>query len=341
MPEVQPLFLALPESLPQSCDEVRARRTGPVCEALRLSLSRLGASDGEMLAGLRAALAALPSPESRPDSAPSNKPLADRDAHDRYCRIERVEDERSPVVHVHSVLRAYEELIEDMLEGGTTLSARQWYQLRAAFDTMLLFLNGDFAAEPAPEEAQVASTLWRAGQRPDPLARWIRGHHVFLVLIQGVITTVNCFVSAYAARELKLSAEMLDTTTRIFDGCSASLHFAGDFLPGEYEKTVRPSMMPPNVPPGMSGVLARDHEHLMHLLRGQQPVFTNLDPSLSEHHRQFVSAFGNTYEAHKVVCSRFVGDERPSLLNRDGEADAAVGVLDKVKTSRLRSLHEF
>jgi hypothetical protein len=77
----------------------------------------------------------------------------------------------------------------------------------------------------------------------------------------------------------------------------------------------------------------------MHLLRGQHHLFTNLDPSLSEHHRQFVSAFGNTYEAHKLVCSRFVGDERPSLLNRDGEAQAAVEMLDKVKTSRLKSVH--
>lgn len=341
MLEIQPLFLALPEALPQSCDEVRDRRKGPIRKALKLSLSKLAASDSEMLVGLRAALKVLPTPEHKLDYAPATKPIADRDAHDSYCRIERVKGNRSPVIHVHSVLRAYEELIEEMLEGGTVLTSRQWYHLRAAFDSMLLFLNGDFAAKPAPEEAHVGSIRWRIGQRPDAVARWIRGHHIFLVLIQSVITTVNCFISAYSARNLELSAMTLDTATRLFDGCSASLHFAGDFSAREYENTVRPSMMPPNVPPGMSGVLARDHEHLMHLLRGQRELSANLDPRLREHYQQFLSAFGNTYEAHKLVCSRFVGHGRPSLLNRDGEAEAAVAVLDKVKTSRLRSFNQL
>src|SRR5215212_4947442 len=340
MLEIQPIFLLHPEALPQSCDEVRACCHGQVCEALRLSLSKLAASNTEMLAGLRAALEVLPSPEHNSDYVPVKKPLADRDAHDSYCRIERVMHDHSQGIHVHSVLRAYEELLEEMLEGGTTLTSRQSYQLRAAFDSMLLFLNGDFATTPAPEEAHLASTRWRAGQQPDPLARWIRGHHIFLVLIQSVITAVNCFIDAYNARELKLSVDILDMTTRLFDGCSASLHFTGDFLPSEYQNTVRPSMMPPNVPPGMSGVLARDHEYLMHLLRGQKQLFGNLDDCLSENYRKFVSAFENTYQAHKLVCSRFVGDERPSLLNRD-EADAAVAVLEKVKMSRLKSFHRF
>lgn len=341
MLEIQPLFLALPESLPRSCDEVRDRRTGPVREALKLSLSKLAASDDEMLVGLRAALEVLPTPEHKFDYAPASKPVSDRDAHDNYCRIERVTGEWSRVIYVHSVLRAYEELIEEMLEGGTMVTSRQWYNLRAAFDSMLLFLNGDFAAKPAPEEAYVTSIRWKVGQRPDAVARWIRGHHIFIVLIQSLITTVNCFISAYSVRDLKLSAMTLDTATRLFDGCSASLNFAGDFSAREYESTVRPSMMPPNVPPGMSGVLARDHEHLMHLLRGQMQVPADLDPRLREHYQQFLSAFGNTYEAHKLVCSRFVGDDRPSLLNRDGEAEAAVAVLDKVKMSRLRSFNQL
>ncbi|MBI3653795.1 MAG: hypothetical protein HY231_22405 [Acidobacteria bacterium] len=279
-------------------------------------------------------------PVQNKDFRQVDKPSADKDSHDEYCRIKRVHEDASLNLYVHAILRAYEEFVEDTTSARSSLTDRQWHQLRGAFDSALRFLRGDREVESLWEEELLEKSLWRHEQACEPLARWLRGHHVFLVLIQCVITSLNCFFQAYKMRELELSAYALDLTTKLFDGCSVALHFAGDFSPTVYEASVRPTMMPPQVPPGMSGVLARDHEYLVRLLRTQKQVFKNLDPATQQRYTRLVSAFENTYESHKLVCSHFVGDEGPSLLNHDEQAEAAVDVLDKVKHLRLRSFHE-
>jgi hypothetical protein len=342
MSKIPPVLSLLPpETLPHSYDEIRRQCTPEVYEALHLSLSGISTLSGiETLARIKAALRALPEPVQAKDFKQLNKPSADKDSHDEYCRIKRVYEDASLNIYIHAILRAYEEFVEDSISGSSSLTDRQWHQLRGAFDSVLRFLIGDLEIERLWQDELPEKSLWRHEQPCDPLARWLRGHHVFLVLIQCVITSLNCFFNAYKTRELELSTFALDLTTKLFDGCSVALHFAGDFSPIVYEASVRPTMMPPQVPPGMSGVLARDHEYLVRLLRTQKQVFKTLDPVTKQQYMRLVSAFENTYESHKLVCSHFVGDEGPSLLNRDEQAEAAVDVLDKVKHIRLRSFHE-
>ena len=336
-----PLILLLPpEGLPQSYEELSLQRTETISEALRSGLwGPWILSDAETLDCVRRALNTLPRPQrSAPDRRPK-KLIADSDSHDEYFHIERTTAGRSLDILVRSILRSYEELLEDKIEGGTSLSTQQWRQLRASFHSMLRFLSGDLTVETVwvDEEAETIEGV----QGCDPLKRWVRGHHVFLILIQSLIASLNCFVNAYKSQERALCAFILDLTTVLFDGCSAALHFAGDFSAVEYKAEVRPTMMPPQALPGMSGVLAQDHEYLVRMLKSQKEFFANLDPSLRDRYLKFVSAFGNTYEAHKLVCSRFVGDEQPSILRRSEEAEAAVDVLDKVKNIRIRSFHEI
>jgi hypothetical protein len=223
----------------------------------------------------------------------------------------------------------------EVTSGGTTLSDQQLHELRGAFDKMLHFIGGDLNTELASVSQRAEKRCAELGPGCNPLGRWIRGHHVFLVLIQCLITAMNCFQDACRAGESERSACALDLATSLFGGCSAALHFAGDFHSDDYEHTVRPTMSPPQAPPGMSGVLARDHEHLVRLLQSQKEVFACLEPGMKERYGKFVSAFEHTYEAHKLVCSKFVGDEVPSLLSQ-GE-QPAVEVLEKVKAARLRS----
>jgi hypothetical protein len=167
------------------------------------------------------------------------------------------------------------------------------------------------------------------------LRRWVQGHHVFLILIQGLIISLNCFESAFNddAREESLNA--LELATALMDGSSAALHHAGDFPSVVYEETVRPTMMPPNVPPGMSGILARDHRHLIKLLHSQRPLYGALEPTLKQKYNEFVTAFGRAYDAHKLVCAHFRGGERPSLLNGEAE-QSGVELLEELKRSRLK-----
>ena len=341
MGEIPKLVLLLPESLPQSKDEIGLWRTGHVTEALRLSLSSSSiASDAETLMHIRAALNALPPPRLASSSMKANRSVANSDSHDEYCRIARANNERPLEVFVGSVLTAFKEFLEDTIEGDNSLSHEQWFHMRLAFDSILRFIEGDPDSGTEWAYRQTWAKASDQEQQCDPFARWIRGHHVFLVLIQCVITSLNCFLNAHKARNSELSASTLDLTAKLFDGCSAALHFAGNFSPVAYEKVVRPTIMPPLTPAGMSGVLARDHDYLVRLLRSQKDVFSSLGGSLTQGYGRFVTAFENTYEAHKLVCSHFVGDERPSLLSRNEQAEAAVEVLDKVKNIRLRSFHE-
>lgn len=336
-----PLILLLPpEGLPQSFEEMSQQRTEKTSEVLKSGLwGPWILSDSETLDCVRTALNTLPPPQRSAFVRRPKKLIADSDSHDEYFHIERTTAGRPLDILTRSILRSYEELLEDKTEGGTSLSPEQWREIRAAFHSMLRFLSGDLTTETVwvDEEAEAVESR----QGCDPLTRWLRGHHVFLIFIQSLITSLNCFVSAYKSRERNLSAFILDLTTVLFDGCSAALHFAGDFSAAEYKADVRPTMMPPQALPGMSGVLAQDHEYLVRMLKSQKELFSSLDPSLKDHYMRFVNAFGNTYEAHKLVCSRFVGDEQPSILRRSEEAEAAVDVLDKVKNIRIRSFHEI
>jgi hypothetical protein len=341
MGDIPVLLLLHPEALPQSSDEVALQRSEPLSEVLRLSLAGDSAlTDTDLLACLRGALRALPAARHVPLPSSAKKEIADNDSHDEYCRIQRAIGEDTLSIFVHSILVAYEELIIDRTESGTSLSDDHWSQLLLAFQSMLHFLNGDLGAETTRADALFAAGPCASRQECDSVARWLRGHHVFLVLIQCVITSLNCFFNAARSRDLALSALTLDLAATLFRGCSAALHFAADFSPLAYETTVRPTMMPPKTAPGMSGVLARDHEHLVHLLRSHKRVFAEIDPALRQPYESFVGAFESAYVAHKLVCSQFVGDGRPSLLNRSEQPAPAIEVLDKLKNTRLRSFHE-
>lgn len=52
------------------------------------------------------------------------------------------------------------------------------------------------------------------------------------------------------------------------------LRFTADFAPEAYTGTVRPSMMPPAMPPGFSGVQGPDHRMLVRLYRRMRPKGT-------------------------------------------------------------------
>ncbi|HEV7746372.1 MAG TPA: hypothetical protein VGO56_15355 [Pyrinomonadaceae bacterium] len=336
MTEIPALLLLNPEELPKSYRELQQRRTTQV-SSLR-NFSRPACTSLEhVLREVCCSLSSLGEREFPPAELQSVCEAADSDSHDEYCRIRRVEDPDTLYVFTRSILKAYEELLEDTVSGGSSLTPDQWIALRAAFERLIHLVAGPKSAAPVrPElpgfDIKQVDAIWC-----DPLSRWIRGHHVFLVLIQGLIVAINCLINARAEESLEDAFSALEAATLLMDGSSASLHYAGDFPTSEYDDTVRPTMMPPNVPPGMSGILARDHRHLIKLLQSQRDLFQVIEPSLRSKYEEFVTAFGCTYDAHKLVCAHFRGDERPSLLNGNA-AESGVELLDDLKSVRLRSL---
>jgi hypothetical protein len=337
MPHVPAVsFLLLqPEHLPQGRDEFsKPSPLAALCDSIARQHGQ--SPDSEALAAAREALRQLESSlgdfhsvENSPREAPGNR------ANDLAFHIVRVEGNTLPLL-VHSTLQGLVALLDEALTGGTDLEPRQWGKLRWAFSTLFHALAGRWE-EPAPAPPLKPPLKIEEGER-DALRRWTRGHYVFMVLVQGLVVVLNGFRRELESANLTGARAALGMATVLMWGAESALRFTGDFTFNAYEKSVRPTLMPPVAPPGMSGLRWRDHEHLVEVLSSLRPVFLNLDPSLQQQRDEFHAAMSHAYESHKFVCSSFVGTERTSLLMTERTEKSAVEVLDHFKRVRLHLL---
>lgn len=155
-----------------------------------------------------------------------------------------------------------------------------------------------------------------------------------MVFVQGIVMALNAFRRGVESRDRARSKIALTTATDLMSGSEAALRFAGDFSYTDYEQSVRPTLMPPLAPPGMSGLRWRDHEHLIALLAQLRPIFADIEPSLAGARDAFYDAIGDAYSAHRFVCASFVGTERGSLLT-GGKTKSAVEMIDHFKRVRM------
>jgi hypothetical protein len=333
------LRLLLPKELPQTRRAIQQARTTEIAEALAICVRIAPDRADRSLAQIAAALALLPStaqPIGHDDPARA-LPHVGHAEHDTYCEIDRVEGEALPIV-LRSILQVYQGLLEETQAAGTSLGPALWSQLRLAFDSMLHYL-ADQPLLLERNQSRYSPPSYRQARQPvDPLYRWRLGHHVFLVVIQNLIIACNCFEDAIMSDQQEEAQAALGLATTLMQGAQAALRFTGDFAPEEYEEIVRPSMMPPQSPPGLSGLLSIDHQHLVKTLVRLKPMFLNLTPPLQAQHALFVQALDETYEAHKFVCARFIGEEQPSLRMRPDSEKSALSVLDQFKQTRLQSV---
>lgn len=332
------LFLIEPEELPKSYSDIRRRRSERISCALNHSRWRSSpASVEEILEAVGCSLTMIGDLSFPVIKTPSDNQIADPDSHDEYCRIKRVADPDTLHVITKATLCAYEALLKDALTSGSSLTPKQWGDLHTAFRSLLHLIGQDEPVTKNWANQKIMNGSHSGFDERGAIRRWIQGHHVFLILIQGLIISLNCFESAFNDGVLEEGLSALELATALMNGSSAALHHAGDFPPSIYSETVRPTMMPPNVLPGMSGILARDHRHLVKVLHSQRPLYGKLKPPLTQKYIEFVTAFGCAYEAHKLVCAHFGGAERPSLLNEKAQ-QSGVELLDELKHNRLKGL---
>jgi len=254
-------------------------------------------------------------------------------SNDRAFGIVRVRGEAMPIL-IHSTLQGFVALLEEAIAGGANVNAEDWTRLRSAFHLLFHILrNGSWAA---PDRLNVPIEPPRAAdQQHSALSRWIRGHHMFMVLIQGLVAAFSSFQEEIEAARLGPARDALRAATCLMVGSGVALHFTGDFPYSDYEREVRPTLMPPLAPNGLTGLYWRDHEYLMKVLTRLRPVFTRFDPFIREQLHSFHEALRQTYGSHKVVCARFVGTAQPSLLMANRIERSAVDTLDHFMRVRL------
>ncbi len=334
-----PVFHALPPELvprgrvasnsvaPQFSDDLLA-----VCAGLGTA-----ASSSEMAAKIGMRIADLPVAVLRTDlPAPATTTGAgagDADL-DAYCRIVRVTGD-APWIFLRGVLQANLILLEEVSEGGTSLAEDKLHRLDDAFAAVVSYLSA-----PSGHSAGRIG-IWNAApvRSSDAIRRWVRGHHIFVMLTQGLILALQDLEDALTDGRNSDVAAALDLATVLMEGSAIAFQFTGDFAPTQYRDTVRPTMMPPRAPEGLSGVLSVDHRCLLQILNRLRPRLKELQRLSRDRYGRFVTAFQAAYDDHIHVCSRFVGRKEPSLLMKAGDEKSAVQQLEYFKRLRMKVFH--
>jgi hypothetical protein len=176
-----------------------------------------------------------------------------------------------------------------------------------------------------------------AMEQTEALQRWRLGHQVFFAMIQSLIVLMSCAIDAFENEELLVN-EIIDTAAIVMRGSAAALHFAGGFSSRSYAETVRPAMMPPHLEDKFSGLQSRDHRYLLVVLGRVKKLVRATESGDLPSYRRFLSEVDATYHAHKHVCSRFGGDNEPSLRMSGDSGGSAVEVLERLRIARLRQI---
>lgn len=331
------LVLLQPTWLPTSERDllVAADAPAPLRLARRLAMAAPGVAGGagtDVLERLRA----LPAPPVRPEQGPEPSCPVPYTYDDRLREYDAFFDvvrsgSAADGVFPRSLLVAYRSLLEEGLVAGTRLSWTDWSSLCAALQAMICRCAG-MPGGRLPASARPPLLRWHL----DPDRRWRVGHHVFFVLTQSIIVSLQAFRTALSESDTAAAARSLRLATRMLAASGVAFVFTAEFSAAQYEDRVRPSMTPPYVRAGFSGLLSPDHHYLVKLFAELRPVLRDLPGPLVADHRAFARTLGTVFEAHKYVCTRFGGDVGTSLRTGEGSGLPAVSVLHALKLARTK-----
>jgi len=261
----------------------------------------------------------------------AGQPPANIAGHDRFFHIHRIQGPKS-AVFLHSILAAatlfYTETAAEPERCG------YFGAVGAGFAALLGYLAGvatapiDLAAAPAPVGTSSC----------EPALRWVIGHQIFAALTQGLVMALQAFEAAMVAGDDVSVDSALALAADLLLASAASFRFACDFPPAAYEDEIRPSMMPPHVGEGFSGLLSDDHRALVQVMTRLRPLMAEAAARFAAAHQRLTAAFQRVYADHKYICARFGGAEAPSLRGRTCSHLSGVQQLESYERARSRLL---
>lgn len=162
--------------------------------------------------------------------------------------------------------------------------------------------------------------------------RWKVGHQLFHLHLAAMNTLLVDARRALDRRRWLELADSLDQLRILYDAATATMRYASDFSPATYEGLIRPSMAPPHLSPGFSGVLNLEHEQMLERFRGLRRGFKQLQragdipAAVGEAGSRLWAAQSRNRKNHVLVCERFV-PEGKSLLKEffQAQEEAAAG----------------
>ena len=167
---------------------------------------------------------------------------------------------------------------------------------------------------------------------PTATTLWKRMHWSFFVNTQGLLIALHRFEHALAGGDIPMARTELRAAADMMRASGASMRLAGSFNRSDYEREVRPSMMPPSVgTDDFSGLMSWDHASLIRLWKRLSPLFGSLPESLHGAHVDFVDAYSALASSHRLVCARF-GGEQDGSIRYNGKP--ALEMLERFERSR-------
>jgi hypothetical protein len=238
------------------------------------------------------------------------------------------------LVLLSSAVQVYVEFLDELVTAGTDLTAEDVGCIHLQFTVIFELLSGRTASyNPEQELPTLPVAALNLGNH-DPLRRWVRGHHAFIVLVQWQVIFFQCFRrSVEQPGGLDEAAEVLKLLILTLRASLQAFRFTGEFSKEAYAELVRPTLMPPAAPDGMSGLNWRDHQYLLKSFTKLDGCIDSSDSPLRRLYALLKDELRSVYDAHKYVCAHFVGTE-VSLVSKT----SAVAVIDRLKEQRSRLL---
>lgn len=155
------------------------------------------------------------------------------------------------------------------------------------------------------------------------ITRWKRGHQSFHIQLIIINTLIEDSLATLEAGDYSQLARCLSRLSVLYDASTATMRYAADFPRELYQDFVRPSMMPPFVSPGFSGILNTEHNVM---IEGLKRLARALNKKLGRHEERWpaevAQAWASLGEAqahnrnnHSLICHKFV-DTGVSLLKQ-------------------------
>lgn len=250
------------------------------------------------------------------------------------------------IISTYSLVNAYSKMLSNVTKFGSSIHPKYWSILNNAFFMLLnLYTNPNDInfntfnnCFKSKYDLYFKSVTSSTNKQYDAYDWWIMGHYIFMVLIQGLIVSLNFFQNYIKNNNKILSIYFLQLSTFLMQASESSLRLTGEFSKEKYNSRVRPTLMPPIAEPEMSGLHWRDHQFL---IKNNFKNLKNIFASIKEEFfitcvNKFEQALKNTYEAHQFVCQKFVGKGSLSLKS----TGSAVSTLEKFKLARLNMLNK-
>jgi hypothetical protein len=145
-------------------------------------------------------------------------------------------------------------------------------------------------------------------------SRWLPGHRAFEVLLAAMNAVLTTADRQRASEELEGLSNSLATLAILLRSATAAMHFAADFDSDTYRLHIRPTMSPPNMPPGFSGTLNLRHGEFLERFRALEIALKHrfgcqlesAPAELGTSWRDVLKMRSTNLAAHGLVCERFV-----------------------------------